>query len=181
MLWQLKRTETWNCVATIQTHPKWLNKRTHLKSSRMLSFCWWNRCRVPRFASTLRKAIPDYSSQVVIRTIMLNRPKKRTVKYFVVDSFPCCDGLWDEVVKCIAGSVGCRIFCEHSGFLRWVWAGGLAAVQQSQDIFNYMILWKKYHQNRHGGGWDELPGILPGRRWNQLVKRAVATRWRTNE
>nr|DAI64356.1 MAG TPA: hypothetical protein [Caudoviricetes sp.] len=34
------------------------------------------------------------------------------------------------MVKCIAGSVGCRIFGEHSGFLRRVWAGGLTDHQQ---------------------------------------------------
>lgn len=36
-------------------------------------------------------------------------------------------------------------------FLRRVRVGGLVAVQQSQDIFNCRMLWKKYHQNRHSG------------------------------
>lgn len=84
------KPETWNCVVTSQTHPKSLNKRTHLKSSWMLSFCWWNRCCVPRFASTLRKAIPDYSSQVHVRYNMLNDCTISEHRHFKTSSYlPC--------------------------------------------------------------------------------------------
>ena len=95
-------------------------------------------------------------------------------------SFLCSGALSGSMVKASLGVSAVGYFVNIL-FLRRVRVGGLVAVQQSQGIFNCRMLWKKYHQNRHSGGWDELPGILPGRRLYQLIKRAVATRWRTNE
>ena len=83
----LKPEIVWWPAKLIQNH--WTREPTP-KSSWMLSFCWWNRCCVPSFASTFRKAIPDHSSQVLIRYNMLNDCTISEQRHFKTSSYlPC--------------------------------------------------------------------------------------------